>query len=559
MWTSSYAPVEVGGTTLHQMVLEAATRFGDRPALVDGPSGATVGYRLLAERVRGVAAGLAARGFRPGDVLALWAPNLPQWAGVALGAMAAGGTVTGANPGCTARELTTQLADAGASVLVTVPPLLPAARAAAAAAGVRELVVLGEAAAADGATPILDLLAAGGAPIDRGTPLEELSDSPGHPFGVPRTPPAGPLRPDPSLDPDTAVGLLPYSSGTTGLPKGVLLTHTNLVTSVRQVSRGLRIGERDSLLAVAPFSHIMGFLVTLAVPLCAGATVVTMPRFDPAQLLELVARHRITVLVGAPPMLRLLVTHPLAARADLRSLELVVCGGAALPPAIQRALAARLPGATVGQAWGLTETTVGVSMPDRTAGSVPGTVGRVMPNTELRVVDPETGRDLGPGRPGELLVRGPQVMAGYLRRPEATAAMLDPDGWLRTGDLGLVDGDGNVAIVDRLKELIKVSGYQVAPAELEALLAEHPAVADAAVLGRHDPVHGEVPVAVVVPRPGADPDPDELLAWVAERVAPHKRVRAVRFAEAIPRTPSGKLLRRALRDQDLQPLPGPAA
>jgi acyl-CoA synthetase (AMP-forming)/AMP-acid ligase II len=161
MWTSPYAPVEVGGTTLHQMVLEAAARSGARPALVDGPSGTAVGYRLLAERVRGVAAGLAARGFWPGDVLALWAPNLPQWAGVALGAMAAGGTVTGASPGCTERELTTQLADAGASVLVTVPPLLPVARAAVAAAGVRELVVLGEA-AAGGATPILDLLAAGG-------------------------------------------------------------------------------------------------------------------------------------------------------------------------------------------------------------------------------------------------------------------------------------------------------------------------------------------------------------------------------------------------------------
>ncbi|HEY7607240.1 MAG TPA: AMP-binding protein, partial [Actinomycetes bacterium] len=244
--------------------------------------------------------------------------------------------------------------------------------------------------------------------------------------------------------------------------------------------------------------------------------------------------------------------HPRAAAADLGSLELLVCGGAALAAATQEALAARLPGATVGQAWGLTETCVGLSMPDRDGGSVPGTVGRVMPNTELRVVDPGSGRDLGPGEPGELLGRGPQVMAGYLGRPEATAAMLDPGGWLRTGDLGLVDGDGNVVIVDRLKELIKVSGHQVAPAELEALLATHPAVADAAVLGRDDPDRGEVPVAVVVPRPGTDPDPAELLAWVAERVAPHKRLRAVRFAAAIPRTPSGKLLRRALRDQDRQ-------
>jgi acyl-CoA synthetase (AMP-forming)/AMP-acid ligase II len=532
MWTSPYAPVEVGGTTLHRMVLEAAERLGDRPALVDGPSGMVVGYRLLADRVRGVAAGLAARGFGPGDVLATWAPNLPQWAGVALGAMAAGGTVTGAHPAATERELVAQLGDARVKVLVTVPPLVPTARAAAAAAGVGEVVVLGE---AEGATPILDLLAAGRRVVGRGTP-----SGPG-------------LRwPLPDLDPAATVGLLPYSSGTTGLPKGVLLTHANLVTSVRQVGSGLRVGPGDTLLAVAPFSHIMGFLVTLAVPLSMGATVVTMPRFDPAGFLELLQRHRVTVLVGAPPMFQVLLAHPAAAGADLGALELLVCGGAALTPAAQRALAARLPGATVGQAWGMTETCVGLSMPDRDAGSVPGTVGRVMPNTELRVVDPLTGRDLGPGRPGELLARGPQVMAGYLRRPEATAAMLDPDGWLRTGDLGLVDHDGNVVIVDRLKELIKVRGYQVAPAELEALLASHPAVADAAVLGRRDPADGEVPVAVVVPRAGAGPDPEELMAWVAERVAPHKRVRAVRFADALPRTPSGKLLRRALAERQHQ-------
>jgi acyl-CoA synthetase (AMP-forming)/AMP-acid ligase II len=162
------------------------------------------------------------------------------------------------------------------------------------------------------------------------------------------------------------------------------------------------------------------------------------------------------------------------------------------------------------------------------------------------VADPETGRDLGASQPGELLVRGPQVMRGYRNQPEATAAMLGPGGWLRTGDLGLVDGDGNVVIVDRLKELIKVSGWPVAPAELEALLATHPAVADAAVLRRPDPARGEIPVAVVVPRPGAEPAPEELLAWVAERVEPHKRLHAVRLAGAIPRTPSGKLLRRSL-------------
>jgi acyl-CoA synthetase (AMP-forming)/AMP-acid ligase II len=206
---------------------------------------------------------------------------------------------------------------------------------------------------------------------------------------------------------------------------------------------------------------------------------------------------------------------------------------------LQRAVAKRFPTAAVGQGWGMTETTVGATGPDRELGSVPGSVGRVMPSTEVRVVDPETGRDLEAGKRGELRVRGPQVMAGYLGRPDATADTISADGWLKTGDLGYVDGDGNVFIVDRLKELIKVSAYQVAPAELEALLITHPAVDDVAVIGRPDAQRGEV-------------EGDDLIAWVAERVAPHKRIRAVRFVEAIPKTPSGKVLRRILVERDRQ-------
>jgi acyl-CoA synthetase (AMP-forming)/AMP-acid ligase II len=512
VWTSDYQAVEVGGTILPGMV---ATGAG--PALVDGSTGQTVTYDLLASRIERVAAGLAARGFGPGDVLALWAPNLPQWAGVALGAMAAGGTVTGANPAYTERELVGQLTDSGASMLVTVPALVPAARSAAAAASVGEVVVIGE---AEGATPIAALLA---------------GDLP---------------APDVALDPGTAVALLPYSSGTTGLAKGVMLTHANLVTMVRQMNRGLRLTRQDTVLAVAPFFHIMGFMATLAAPLASGATVVTMPRFDLEGFLTLIQRHRVTVLVVPPPVMAALARHPLVDGYDLSSLELIVSGGAPLGADLHRAVTARIPSVAVRQGWGLTETSIGVTLPDRRAGTVPGSIGRVMPNTELRVVDPRTGRDLGAGEPGELWARGPQVMAGYLGRPDATAEILDADGWLHTGDLGHVDEDGNVFIVDRLKELIKVSAYQVAPAELEALLAGHPAVADAAVIPRPDATHGEVPVAVVAPR--GEVDADELIAWVAERVAPHKRVRAVRLVDAIPRTPSGKLLRRLLIDQDRQ-------
>jgi acyl-CoA synthetase (AMP-forming)/AMP-acid ligase II len=504
VWTSDYEPIAVGGATLPELVLEAAARAGAKPALIDGHSGAEVSYAALAEGIEAVAAGLAARGFGEGDVLALSAPNSPQWAEAALGAMAAGGCVTGANPAATERELTAQLRDARASVLMTTPPLLDAARGAAASAGVREVLALGAAPGRPGGSPVA------------------LSDE---------------LR-----------ALLPYSSGTTGLPKGVVLTHRNLVTSVRQIGRGVRLSERDTLLAAVPFFHVMGFVLKLAAGLSAGATVVTMPRFDLETFVALIERHRATFVAVPPPIAAALAAHPLVDRHDLASLELIASGGAPLAADVQRALARRFPHAAVGQGWGMTETSVGATTPDRTRGTAPGSVGRIVPNTELRVVDPVSGGDLGTGEAGELWVRGPQVMSGYLGRPEATAQILDADGWLRTGDLGLVDADGNVFVLDRLKELIKVSGFQVAPAELEQLLRSHPAVADAAVIPRPDERRGEVPVAVVVARQriGAG----DLVAWVAERVSPYKRIQAIRFADAIPRTPSGKVLRRVLVTED---------
>jgi acyl-CoA synthetase (AMP-forming)/AMP-acid ligase II len=245
-----------------------------------------------------------------------------------------------------------------------------------------------------------------------------------------------------------------------------------------------------------------------------------------------------------------LAGHPAVDGRDLSSVELVVCGGAPVAAETARVVGERLPGAVVRLGYGLTETTATVTAPDRELPVAPGSVGRAMPGTELRVVDPESGADLGPGEPGELWVRGPQTMAGYLHRPDATAAMIDADGWLRTGDLVVVDDEGQLFIVDRLKELIKVNAFQVAPAELEAVLAAHPAVADAAVIGRPDADSGELPVAAVVAR--AALDAEDLMAWVAARVAPYKRIRAVRFVDAIPRTPAGKILRRVLVEQERQ-------
>ncbi|MFI7542045.1 AMP-binding protein [Actinoplanes sp. NPDC049599] len=505
---SDLPDVEVGGSTVPAFVLRHAERLGDKPALVDGLSGRTISYRELAAGVDRMAAGLAARGFAPGDVLAVHCPNLPEYALIAYGAMAAGGIVTGANPGLTVEELAGQLADASARVLVTVPALADPAVAAAAKAGVEQVYVLGE---APGATPFGELI--------------------GHPYPAVRVP----------VDPDRDLAALPYSSGTSGLPKGVELTHSALVTNVRQGQAALGFAEDDVVVAVAPFFHALGFNCLLPGSLAAGATVVTLARFDLEDFLRVIQDHRATLTIVVPPIILALAHHPVVDRYDLSSLRAVGVGAAPLGADPEQRCAERL-GCAVSQGLGMTEASALIAggpldRPRR------GSVGRLVPGTEARIVGPD-GADLAAGRTGELWIRGPQLMRGYRHDPAATARTVDADGWLHTGDLCYVDVDGYLYVADRLKELIKCRGYQVAPAELEHLLLTHPAVADAAVVPRPDPEAGEVPVAHVVLRGPATAE--ELLAYVAERVAPYKRLRAVRLTGAVPRSPAGKLLRRVL-------------
>ena len=501
--------VEVGGSTLPALVLRHAARLGGKPALVDGLTGRTITYRELAAGIERVAAGLAARGFAPGDVLAVHCPNLPEYALISYGAMAAGGIVTGANPALTVGELAGQLTAAGARLLVTVPALAERALAAAARAGVREVFVLGT---APGATPFSELT--------------------GHPYPAVHVP----------IDPDRDLAALPFSSGTSGLPKGVELTHTALVANVRQAHTALEVREDDVVVAVAPFFHALGFNLLLPGTLAAGATVVTLPRFDLPDFLRVIQDHRATLTLVVPPIALALAYHPAVDGYDLSSLRLVGVGAAPLGAEPEQRCAERL-GCAVSQGFGMTEMAALI-----TAGPLDrprrGAAGRLVAGTEARIVDLDRHTDLAPGRTGELWVRGPQLMRGYRNDPAATAATIDADGWLHTGDLCYLDQDGFLYVVDRLKELIKCKGYQVAPAELEHLLQTHPAVADAAVVPRPDPDAGEVPVAHVVLCGPATAE--ELLAYVAERVAPYKRLRAVRLTEAVPRSPAGKLLRRTL-------------
>jgi 4-coumarate--CoA ligase len=328
-----------------------------------------------------------------------------------------------------------------------------------------------------------------------------------------------------------------------------MLTHRNLVANVAQVLASADMREDEKIIAVLPFFHIYGMQVLMNTGLRAGATVITMPRFDLEQFLRLHQDYGITRSFVAPPIVVALAKHPLVDSFDLSALEQVFSGAAPLSAELAMEAGKRL-GCEVVQGYGMTELSP-VSHLTPPGYSKPGSVGVTAPNTELRVVHPASGEDLGPDEDGELWIRGPQVMKGYLNNPEATALTLDDEGWLHTGDIGHVDDDGHVYVVDRLKELIKYKGFQVAPAELEALLLTHPAVADAAVVGLPDEEAGEVPAGYVVLKPGTDATPEDVTAFVAGQVASFKQLRRLTVVDAIPKSASGKILRRVLRDQAL--------
>jgi acyl-CoA synthetase (AMP-forming)/AMP-acid ligase II len=329
-----------------------------------------------------------------------------------------------------------------------------------------------------------------------------------------------------------------------------MLTHRNVVANLCQMRPVTPIGEGDTIAGVLPFFHIYGMTVIMNQALWCGATVVTMPRFEMGAFLDVLERRRITKAHLVPPIVLALAKHPDVEGRDLSSLRWINSGAAPLGAELAEACAARL-GCRVVQGYGLTETSpVTHAVPVETGENRPGSIGPPIPGTEVRVVDVVTGAELGPGEDGEVWIRGPQVMRGYLGNEEATRETVDADGWLHTGDIGHADADGWFFLVDRLKELIKVKGFQVAPAELEAVLLDHPRIADAAVVASPDDEAGEVPKAYVVAAEGARLDAEEVMAFVAERVASYKRVRRVQVTDAIPKSASGKVLRRVLRERE---------
>jgi acyl-CoA synthetase (AMP-forming)/AMP-acid ligase II len=525
--TSPYADIDVPDVSIHDFIFGTLNDDeADLVALLDGPTGASTTFRALRDQVEGYAGALVARGVSVGDVVAIHAPNVPAFVAVFHGILRAGATATPVNSLYTSSDIAKQLTDSGAKLLITVSALLPAAEAGATAAGLspEQIVVLD---GAEGYASARDLLASGA------------------------------VAPEVTFDPATHLAVLPYSSGTTGTPKGVMLTHRNLVANVLQSAPLVGVTRRDNVLAVLPFFHIYGMTVLLNLSLHVRATVVTVPRFDLPEFLRVIQDHRCTYVFIAPPIAVALAKHPLVDQYDLSSVEVVLSGAASLDETLGRAVQDRL-GVQVLQGYGMTEMSpISHVIPrDRRDISI-GSIGLTIPNVEIRIVDTATGNEVevpvdGRSEPGELLVRGPNVMTGYLGNAEATRETIDADGFLHTGDIARIDADGAVWIVDRVKELIKYKGYQVPPAELEAVLLTHPGIADAAVIGHPDDDAGEVPKAFIVVQAGADVTGadvtgDEVIAFVAERVAPHKKVRIVEFVEVIPKSPSGKILRKDLR------------
>jgi acyl-CoA synthetase (AMP-forming)/AMP-acid ligase II len=527
---SRYPEVEIPDLSVPQFVLAGVAERADRPALIDGFSGETITHGELAFYVERVAAALHARGLRKGDVVAVFSPNTIWYPVVFHGIAAAGCIVSPVNALYTPEEIAFQLKDSGAKVLVTISPFLERALAAAEKSPVDEVIVMD---GAEGHASLRDLI---------------TTDAPA-------------VQVD--IDPANDLVTLPYSSGTTGLPKGVMLTHRNLVANVSQSRPLAGVDEgNERIIAVLPFFHIYGLTVLMNQGLQWGGAVVTLPRFDLEQFLRVIQDHKITRAFVAPPIVLALAKHPLVDKFDLSSLRSITSGAAPLDADLAQLAQDRLrkgaaEGVNVGQGYGMTElspvshTTPEAGLEPAGAGATPkGTVGYALPNTECRLVDPATGEDAAPGERGELWVRGPQVMKGYLNNAQATADTLDREGWLHTGDVAIVDDEGRYTVVDRVKELIKYKGYQVAPAELEAVLLGNPEIADAAVIGVLDKESGEeLPKAFVVRAPGSSISEDDIKAFMAERVAPHKKIRLVEFIEQVPKSAAGKILRKDLKSK----------
>ncbi|MDQ2743939.1 MAG: AMP-binding protein [Chloroflexota bacterium] len=508
--------IEYPEVPFHVLLEQAARQWPDTPAIIFHDRSVTFGeWNRQTDRF---AAGLHELGIQPGDRVALYTPNCPEFEIAFFGITRAGAAPTPLNPSYKEREVRHQLADSGAAAIVIHESLLPILLAVREQLpDLRSAIVVGTAAPA-GARTFASF-------------LEGQSNSP---------PKIAPAFDD--------LAALPYSSGTTGASKGVMLTQRNLVCNALQFVDATASTAGDTLLIFLPLYHIYGVSL-MATAAASGARQVLLDRFHLEEVVSLIARQQITELYVVPPVMLALANAPGLRPEQFRSVRFIMSAAAPLSSEVAKRVSERLEVPVI-QAYGMTETSPLTHMvPVERSSELLGSVGVVAADTHCRIVDIETGeRELPVGEVGEVVVRGPQVMAGYWNAPEETAQTLR-HGWIHTGDIGRVDAEGALSIVDRKKEMIKYKAFSIAPAELESILLEHPEIVDSGVTGQPDDEAGEVPKAYVVLRAGSQLSGDTIMQFVADRVAGYKQIRVVEIVDEIPRTPSGKILRRVLKER----------
>jgi len=544
-WLKHYPPqvpatLEYPAVPLTAFLEQAAAGFGDRTAIIF--FGRRLRYADLLARARRLAGGLSALGVGPGTRVAVMLPNCPQAVIAYYAVLLLGGTVVMVNPTYTPRELSHQLKDAGASHLIVLDLLWKTVAEVRPQVGLQQLIVtgLGE---------FMPL------PLRLGFRIKYRKQIPAIAYGAGVRRWAEVAAAAPCTGPSPAgpndLALLQYTGGTTGLSKGCMLTHRNLVANCVQTRAWLYKlpPGQSSTIGALPFFHVYGMTAVMNYCVLTASTMVLVPRFDPGDILKLIQKYRPVIFPGAPTMYIALLHHPDLKRYDLSSIQACVSGAAPLPHEVQEAWE-ELTGGRLVEGYGLSEAspiTHANPLWDERRG---GSIGLPWPDTDARIVDPDSGDDVPVGEPGELLVRGPQVMLGYWNRPEENDQVFR-SGWLRTGDIAIMDADGYFRIADRKKDVIIASGFKIFPREVEEVLFAHPDVQEACVIGVPDAYRGERPKAFIVLKTGHQVAPDALFAYLKENLAPYKVPKEITFRDSLPKNLVGKVLRRELRDQEV--------
>ncbi|KAL5066042.1 hypothetical protein RYX36_027779 [Vicia faba] len=522
---------------LHSYLFQNLSQFHNHPCLINGDTGETFTYSDVHLTARKIASGLNTIGINQGDVIMIVLRNSPQFALTFLGASFRGAVITTANPFYTSSELAKQATATKTKLIVTQSAYVNKFKEFAKINHIKIVCIDDPSSLSLSLSTSLSLESESEQGVVDFTILTNADEN---------------EAPEVKINPNDIIAL-PFSSGTSGLPKGVMLTHENLVTTISQLVDGENPHQYtksdDVLLCVLPMFHIYALNSILLCGIRAGAAVLIVEKFEIKSVLEVIEKYKVTVVSFVPPIVLALVKSGESHRYDLSSIRVMITGAAPMGMELEQAVKDRMPQTVLGQGYGMTEAgplSISLAFAKEPFKTKPGACGTVVRNAEMKIVDTETGVSLPRNIAGEICIRGTKVMKGYLNDPEATKKTIDNDGWLHTGDIGLIDDDDELFIVDRLKELIKYKGFQVAPAELEALLIAHPNISEAAVVPLKDEVAGELPVAFVVRSNDSKISEDEIKQYLSQQVVFYKRINRVYFTDVIPKAASGKILRKEL-------------